>query len=182
MAEHDHVPTFGLLAEYSSAADLFCACEAVRDAGYRHWDAHSPFPIRGLKRAMGLSSSHVPWIAMVCGLGGAALAMLFQWWSSAIDYPLVVSGKPLFAWQAFVPITFEVGVLGAALGAFFGLLFCSRLPRWHHPLFNSRRFEGVTDDRFFVTIEASDPSFDEGATTRFLLDAGAVTVEVIRDV
>jgi hypothetical protein len=131
---------------------------------------------------MGLGASPVPWITLICGFAGAGLAMLFQWWSSAVDYALVVSGKPLFAWQAFVPITFEVGVLGAALGAFFGMLFLSRLPRWHHPLFNSSRFEGVTDNRFFIAIEASDPSFDEEATTRLLLDAGAISVEVVRDV
>jgi len=182
MAERSHhTRTFGLLAEYSTTANLVRACEAVRDAGYRHWDAHSPFRVSGLARAMGLRASHVPWVTLFCGFGGAGLAMLFQWWSSAVDYPLVVGGKPFFAWQAFVPITFEVGILGAALGAFFGMLFLSRLPRWHHPLFGSTRFEGVTDDRFFITIEATDPSFDQEATTRLLLDAGAEAVEVVRD-
>jgi hypothetical protein len=130
---------------------------------------------------MGLRASRVPWVVLLGGFAGAGLAMLLQWWSSAVDYPLVVGGKPLFSWQAFVPIAFEVGILGAALGAFFGMLFFSRLPRWHHPLFNSVRFDKVTDDRFFVTIEATDPSFDEEGARRLLVEAGAEVVEVIHD-
>lgn len=181
MAKRNHERTAGLLAEYTTVADLLRACEAVRSAGYRHWDAHSPFPIRGLEHVMGLRASRLPWVTLLCGLAGAALAMLFQWWTSAVDYPLVVSGKPLFAWQAFVPITFKLGVLFAALGTFFAMLFLSRLPRWHHPLFVSTRFARVTDDRFFITIEASDPSFDEEGATRLLDQAGAAAVEVVRD-
>ena len=182
MAESkQHEAASCILAEYSSTADLVRACEAVRDAGYRHWDAHSPFPVPGLARAMGLRPSRIPWVTLFCGFAGAGSAMLFQWWSSVVDYPLVVGSKPLFAWQAFVPITFEVGVLAAALGAFFAMLAFSRLPRWHHPLFVSKRFDRVTDDRFFVTIEATDPSFDQEAAERLLLDAGAQAVEVVRD-
>lgn len=171
--------TWGMLAEFDSPARLYHACEAVAGAGYERWDAHSPFPIHGLERAMGLARSRVPLLVLVLGLGGAAAGMALQWWVSVEAYPLVVSGKPLFSWPAFVPIMFECGVLGGALGAILGFLHFSRLPRHHHPLFASPRFARVSDDGFFVSIEASDPRFDRDATQRLLEQAGARHVELI---
>jgi hypothetical protein len=116
---------------------------------------------------------------LVLGLTGAAAGMLLQWWVSTTAYPLVVSGKPLFSWPAFVPILFECGVLGGALGAVAGFLLESRLPRHHHPLFASARFGTVTDDRFFISVEARSPGFDLEGTRRLLEDAGATAVEVL---
>jgi hypothetical protein len=171
--------TWGVLAEFDSPARLYQACEAVRDAGYTRWDAHSPFPIHGLERAMGLKRSPVPLAVLVLGLGGAAAGMALQWWVSTRAYPLVVSGKPFFSWPAFVPIMFECGVLGGALGAVFGFLGFSKLPRHHHPLFASRRFERVSDDGFFLSIEAADPRFELAATGRLLEQAGARAVEQV---
>lgn len=170
---------FGALAEFSSPGALLEACRRMREAGYRHWDAHSPFPIHGLERAMGLGRSPIPLFVLVLGLGGAAAGMLLQWWVSAVEYPLVVSGKPFFSWQAFVPITFECGVLGGALGALFGFLIMSRLPRHHHPLFESESFERMSDDAFFVSVEARDERFDRQATLRLLTELGASRVELV---
>lgn len=171
--------TWGVLAEFDSPGSLERACNGVREAGYQKWDAHTPFPIHGLERAMGLRRSWVPFFVLVLGLGGAAAGMGLQWWVSVHAYPLVISGKPLFSWPAFVPIMFECGVLGGALGAFFGFLGLSRLPRHHHPLFESIRFEGVSDDRFFVSIEAEDARFHREKTVSLLEELGAVHVEVI---
>ncbi len=170
---------FGLLAEFANPAALYHACERVRDAGYTRWDAHSPFPVHGLERAMGLRRSVLPWIILVMGLTGAALGFALQWWVHASAYPLVISGKPFFAWPAFIPITFELGVLFGALGAVFGMLGLNRLPMHYHPLFNSKIFERVTDDAFFISIESWDPRFD-AATTRTLLEGlGATRVELV---
>jgi hypothetical protein len=171
--------TWGVLAEFDSPAALLRAAERVRDAGFTSWDTHSPFPVHGLERAMGLKRSMVPLGVLVLGLGGAATGMGLQFWVSKYAYPLIVSGKPLFSWPAFVPIMFECGVLGGALGAVLGFLGLSRLPRHHHPLFNSRRFERVTDDRFFISIEAADPRFDAAETRRLLERAGALAVETV---
>ncbi|MCB9638082.1 MAG: DUF3341 domain-containing protein [Myxococcales bacterium] len=170
---------FGVLAEFDTAAELYHACEEIRDAGFRKWDAHSPFPVHGLEKAMGLPASKVPWIALGGGLTGASLGMMMQWWMSAVDYPVLVSGKPLFSWQAFVPVTFELGVLFGALGAIIGMLALNRLPMWHHPLFSSARFERVTDDKFFISIEAADPQFDPEKTTALLQKIGAKHTEMI---
>lgn len=172
---------WGVLAEFAGAPEIFQACETVRDAGYARWDAHTPFPVHGLDRAMGLRPSRLPWIVFIAGMLGAASGMLLQWWTSAVDYPLVIAGKPLFSWPAFVPVTFEVGVLFAAFAALLSMLHFNRLPRLHHPIFSSERFSRVSDDRFFISIEASDPNFDESQTTALLQQAGATHVETLRE-
>jgi hypothetical protein len=173
-------PHYGLLAEFATPAELYKACEKVRDAGFTRWDAHSPFPVHGLERAMGLRRSPLPWIVLGMGLTGAALAVLLQWWVHASAYPLVISGKPFFAWPAMVPITFEVAVLFGALGAVFGMLGLNRLPMHHHPLFESKLFEKVTDNAFFISIESWDPRFDPSTTRTLLESLGARSVELVK--
>ena len=172
-------PYYGILAEFATPADLYHACERVRDAGFTRWDAHTPFPVHGLERAMGLRRSPLPWIVLVMGLTGAALGFGLQWWVHASAYPLVISGKPYLAWPAYIPITFEVGVLFAALGAVLGMLGLNRLPMHYHPLFQSKVFERVTDDAFFISIESWDPRFDASATGKLLESLGARSVELL---
>jgi len=175
----ERAETWGLLAEFDTPARLVDACRAMREAGHRRWDAHTPFPVHGLDGAMGLKRSPVGWFVLVLGLGGAAAGMLMQWWVATTAYPLVISGKPMFSWPAFVPIMFECGVLGGAAGAVLGFLALARLPRHHHPLFASERFERMSDDRFFISVEADDPAYDPESTRRLLSDHGALNVERI---
>lgn len=170
---------YGVLAEFASPEQLMHACAKVRDAGFSAWDAHTPFPIHGLDKAMGLKRSMVSAFVLVMGLAGAAAGMLLQYWTSAIDYPLVISGKPFFSWPAFVPIMFECGVLGGATGALLGLLVMGRLPQHHHPLFESVGFARATDDAFFISIEAKDPKYQGQETMGFLQDLGAKNVELV---
>ena len=170
---------YGILAQFATPETLMHACAKVRDQGFSMWDAHTPFPIHGLDKAMGLKRSWVSAFVLVLGLSGAALGMLMQWWVSAKAYPLVISGKPFFSWPAFIPITFECGVLGGATGAILGLLIMGKLPRHHHALFNSERFKRVTDDAFFISIEAGDPEYDATETPRFLEEIGASHVEPV---
>jgi Alternative complex III, ActD subunit len=174
-------PYFGALAEFATPADLYRACTRVRDAGYTRWDAHSPFPVHGLDGAMGLRRSKLPWIILVMGLGGAATGFLLQTWVHSFAYPLTISGKPHFAWPAYVPITFELGVLGGAFGAVFGMLGLNKLPMHHHPLFEDERFARVTDDGFFISVESWDPRFDAEATVRLLKGLGAVRVDLVEN-
>jgi len=170
---------YGLLARFRGPEPLLTAARALRDAGFKNWDTHTPFPVHGMDDAMGLKPSRVPLFVLVLGLGGAAAGMLLQWWVSVRAYPLTISGKPFFSWPAFVPIMFEVGVLGGATGAVLGFLGLSKLPRHHHELFSSAAFEHVTDDGFFVSIEASDPQFDADVTPEMLRRLGAVDVETV---
>lgn len=171
---------FGVLAEFDSPGTLYHGCEKVRDAGYKRWDAYTPFPVHGLEKAMGIPNSKVPWIVLIGGLTGASCGFFMQWWMSAVDYPLVISGKPLLSWPAFVPVTFELGVLFAAFGAVFGMLALNRLPQPYHPLFQSENFDRVTDDKFFIAIESSDPQFDAESTAKFLESIGGTNIELIK--
>jgi mono/diheme cytochrome c family protein len=160
----------GLLAEYTTPQELIDAARRVRDAGYQRWDTFSPFPVHGIDPAMGIRRTRLPWIVLAAGLTGGSLALFFQWWTSTVDYPWIVSGKPFWSVPANIPITFEVTVLFAALTCFFSMLMLNKLPQPSHPLDRYRRFARSTDDRFFVLIQASDPKFDRRETAR-LLDA-----------
>lgn len=172
---------YGALAQFESAHGIFHACEKVRDASYKKWDAMTPYPVHGLEGAMGMTRSKLPRFVFVMGISGASGAMLLQWWISAVDYPLIIAAKPYFSWQAFIPITFEVMVLFSAVSTVLGMLFLNRLPRWHHPLLKSERFARASDDKFFICIEADDPQFDGEKTAEFLQSLGASHVELLED-
>jgi len=172
---------WGLLAEFSDAAELIAAARRVRQAGYTRWDSYAPFAVHGLDDAMGIDKTVLPKIVFTGGLLGCLSGLALQWWTNAVDYPFLVSGKPLFGLPAAVPVAFELTILLAAFGAFFGMLGLNRLPQLYHPLFTSERFRRVTNDRFFIAIEASDPKFDREATRRFLEELGSLAVEEVED-
>ena len=171
---------YGYLVEFDSVDALLEGAERVRDAGYTRWDAHSPFPVHGLDGAMGIRSTRLPLLVFAAGLGGTAAGILLQWWTNAVDYPFLISGKPLFSLPANIPVAFETTILFAAIAALLGMLAFNGLPQLYHPLFTSRAFRRVTDDRFFISVEACDPIFDRLAT-RELLGAlpGALQVEEV---
>ena len=175
----DNRQIYGLLARFETPQELVTASRQVRQAGYSLWDAHCPFPVHGLEGAMGLSRSYVPLFSFVLAMVGAAGGMLLQWWVSTQAYPLVISGKPMFSWPAFVPIMFECAILGGALGAVLGFFVQSRMPRPNHALFVSETFRRVTDDGFFISIEADDPEFDNEGTTELLRRSGASDIETV---
>jgi len=172
---------YGLLAEYRNPSALITAVRKIHETGYRHFDAHSPFPIHGMDRAMGLGQSKVGYLTLIGGITGLGLATWLQWWTSAIDYPINISGKPFFALEPAIPIMFELTVLLAALLTVGGMLAMNGLPRPYNPLFYSREFPRVTDDAFFVHIAASDSNFDLAETEALLKEIGATSVEVIHD-
>ena len=181
MAENGNTKLYGVLAEFDGPASIFSACENVRDAGYSKWDSYTPFPVHNLDKAMGLPASKLPWVVFFMGMLGATGGMTLQWWINVVEYPIVYAAKPFFSWQAFVPVTFELGVLFAALTSLLGMMHFNRLPQFYHPLFNSKRFERVTDDKFFIAIEAADSKFDPEETAAFLKDLGATHIEMVED-
>ncbi|MCA9523390.1 MAG: DUF3341 domain-containing protein [Myxococcales bacterium] len=170
---------YGALAEFETPHAIFEACKKVRDAGFKYWDSHTPFPVHGLDGAMGMKRSKLPFIVLVMALTGAIGGFGLQTWTSVVDYPWVVSGKPYFSWPAFIPVTFELGVLFGALGAVFGMLGLNKLPQLYHSLFRSKRFERFSDDKFFISIEERDPKFDKAKTVAFLEEIGSTNVELI---
>ena len=159
---------YGLMAEYDSPDTLLEACKAVRDAGYKKTDSFSPFPIHGMEEALGLPESNVGKIAILFSFAGAGIALLLQWWTAVKSYPLIVGGKPLFAFEPSIPITFELTVLLSCFSSVFIMLALNGLPRFNHPVFGAKGFERVGDDRFMLPIEKSDPKFDETATRQLL--------------
>jgi hypothetical protein len=170
-----------MLAEFESASDCMHGAEKLRDAGYALFDAHTPFPIHGMDRAMGLADSKLGWIVLGFGLSGTFLAWLMMFWMNGVDYALVVGGKPPGTLPSMIPIMFEVTVLFSALTAVFGMLGLNKLPRHHHPIFYSERFKSFSDDKFFLSVEAGDPKFDENRTRSLFESARASAVEVILD-
>ncbi|PLX32147.1 MAG: DUF3341 domain-containing protein [Ignavibacteria bacterium] len=172
--------TWAILAQFDTPADLMHAASSTRDAGYRKFDCHSPFPIHGMDDAMGLKRSSVGFIVGVMAVIGATIGFVLQTWVATSAYPLVISGKPLFSWQAFIIITFALFVLFGAFGAVFGMFRLIRLPRWHHPLFYSEQFKVVTDDGFVLVIESDDAKFDENGTKEFLAAIGGKNIELVR--
>jgi hypothetical protein len=171
----------GLLVEFDNTLDLMAAAEKVRDAGYRDWDVHSPIPIHGMDDAMGIRPTILPWLVLGAGMTGLSVALLMQWWMNAVNYPIPISGKPLFSLPANIPVTFELMVLFSAVTAVVSLIALNGFPRLHHPLFTSARFRRVTTDRFFIYIEAADPKFSTQKTREFLSSLGGLAVEVIED-
>jgi hypothetical protein len=172
---------FGLLVEFDDAHVLVDACTKVRDAGFQKWDAHTPFPIHGMDAAMGIRGTKLPFLILGGGLTGMTLGTVMIYWMNAVDYPFIISGKPLFGWPAAVPVIFELTVLLSAFTTFFGMWGLNGLPRWHHPLFSNKRFARATADRFFIVIEKDDPTFDRTRTREFLSTLGGTAVEEIHD-
>ncbi len=161
-------PIFGLLAEFEHTEDLLEAARKVYDAGYRRIDAYTPFPVEGLADALHTGPSRLPFIVLMGGLAGCVGGYLLQYYASAVAYPLNVGGRPLHSWPAFIPVTFELTVLIAALSAVLGMLALNGLPRPYHPVFHVDEFIHASRDRFYLIIEASDPKFDRQETARFL--------------
>ena len=172
---------YGLLAEFADPGALLHAAKEVRSAGYQHFDTHSPFPIHGMDRAMGLGNSKVGFVTLGGGLTGLLVGIWLQWWTGSVDYPINVSGKPFFAFEPSIPVIFELTILLSAFGAVAGMLALNGLPRPYSPLFYSDRFARATDDGFFLHIASSDKQFDLSGTEALLRRAGAHHVEVIED-
>jgi ActD protein len=158
---------YGLVAEFKTAEQLFRAAEETYAKGYRRMDGFAPFPIEGLPEALG-KRTRIPLLVLLGGIGGGAGAYYMQWYANAISYPINIGGRPIHSWPAFIPITFELTVLAAALIAFLSVFIFSGLPRPYHPMFNLPQFERASQDRFFLCIEAQDPSFDAITTRDFL--------------
>ncbi len=164
---------YGVLAEFTTPDELLAATRRAYEAGYRRMDAYTPFPIEGLAAALGFQRTRLPLIVLLGGIVGGLGGYLMQYWIAAIDYPLNIGGRPFNSWPAFIPVTFELTILVAALAAVLGLLVLNGLPMPYHPLFNVPRFELATRNGFFLCIEARDPQFDRDATRRFLASVKA---------
>jgi ActD protein len=163
---------YGLMAEFADPGSVVAAARRVREAGYRRVDAFSPYPIEELSEALEFHKSKLPLLVLIGGGLGLVGGYGLQYWTSVIDYPLNIGGRPFHSWVAFIPPTFETTILGAALTAVLGMLALNGLPQPYHPVFNVPRFALASKDRFFICIEAEDPKFDHEETWAFLVSLG----------
>jgi hypothetical protein len=170
---------YGVLGEFASAEDLLDAANAVREAGYTRTDAYAPFPVHGLADALGARPTRLALVVLVGGVIGGVGGYLMQYWISAVDYPMNIGGRPPHSWPAFIPVTFELTILGAALSAVLGMLALNGLPRPYHPLFGVPEFNLASQNRFFLCIEADDKKFDPASAAEFLQKIGSTHVQVV---
>jgi hypothetical protein len=180
-----------MMAEFTTPAQIMEAAVRVREAGYKWFDCCTPFAVHGLDKAMGVRPTILPVLVFFGGATGTILGFVLQWFTNAASftdvplgvfvssYALLVSGKPMISLPAYIPVMFELTVLLSALGAAGWLLLLNGLPRFHHPCFTSERFLRVTDDRFFLVIEARDPLFHRTKTETLLRSLNPASIEVV---
>ena len=162
----------GITAEFTTVDSLLAACRKVRDAGYTKTDAFAPFPVHGIDKALGIKPTVLPWIALGGGLTGTTIALIMQIWMNGIDYPYIISGKPFISLPAFMPVAFELTILLASFGAFFGMWALNGLPKFSNPMFTNPRFDRATDDTFFLYVDAKDEKYDKAGVEKLFAECG----------
>jgi mono/diheme cytochrome c family protein len=171
---------YGVAALFNNPDKIISAAKKVKEAGFTKWDVHSPYPLHGMEKAMGLKPSLLGIVTLICGLSGTAIALFFMWWTMSVDYPMVIGGKPFFALPAFIPVTFEVTVILATVStvvAMFALFF--QLPRNEFPLHDTDYMKKVSCDHFGILIEAEDPKFNETTTPELFKTLDALQTEFV---
>jgi len=169
---------FGVLAEFDRPDALIAAVKAARRSGFRALDAYSPYPLEEMPRALGFQENTIPWLTLTGGLLGGATAYGLQLWTN-YAYPIEIGGRPIFAWQPFMLITFELTVLLAVLFTILGMLLLNRLPRLHHPIFDVRDFHLASSDKFFLVVFSNDAKFDREQTGHFLQSLMPLRIDIV---
>ncbi|MCX6967210.1 MAG: DUF3341 domain-containing protein [Verrucomicrobia bacterium] len=167
---------YGLMAEFTTPEALIAAAQSATAQGYTRMDAYTPFPVEGLSRALGKKRNWLPLVFLLGGILGGSGGYFMEWYSMAVDYPLNIGGRPFHSWPSFIPVTFELTVLIAALSGVLGLFVSIKLPRPHHPIFNAPDFQRATDNRFFLCLEQDDPKFSLETARRFLHELKPVRI------
>jgi len=174
---HSHGPKpYSVVAEFESPEELIEALNQARAAGYTKLDAYTPFPVHGLSDAIGFQEEKVPWVVAIAGLVGALSGLALQTYVSMIDYPMNVGGKPLFSLPAFFPVTFECTILFASFGAVLSMFGLNGLPKPYDPIFDAPNFERASQDRFFLSVEATDPQYNADEIAKLLKTTTALNV------
>jgi Protein of unknown function (DUF3341) len=172
---------YGLVAEFETPEQILNASHKAREAGYTALDAFSPMPVEGLAEAVGFQRTRLPLLVLIAGIFGMLFGFFLQFYANVVSFPLNIDGKPHNSWPSFIPITFELTILSAAIVCTFGMLFLNGLPRHYHPIFNIPRFALASTDRFFLCIQSRDPQFDLQKTRDFLNTLAPVYLYEVED-
>ena len=185
---------YGLIGEFDNVDDLLGAANAVREAGYKKIDAHTPFPVHGIDDALGIKPTILPWLVLGMGLTGMATGLILTTYTMGVwsepgivpinfePYDYLISGKPFNSLAGYIPVIFELTIMFSAYTAVFAMFLLNKLPLLSNPLLRSKRFRRATDDRMFIAIEAKDPQFDATQSAAFMKQQpGCLAVEVIED-
>lgn len=159
---------YGCVAEFKEPTQVVEAAQAARRAGYRRFEVYSPYHLKQLGDTVP-AIDPIPFLVFCAGAVGAISAWVMMWYITCIDFPINIGGRPLYSWPSYIPITFELTVLFAAVTAFVSTLTLCGFPLPHHPLFSVPRFAHATNDRFFLCIESRDRKFNRDTTRNFLL-------------
>jgi hypothetical protein len=165
-------PLYGLMAEFETAGELVAAARRTREAGFRKFDAFTPFPIHELDDAMDLHDNRVSLFTLIGGLIGCVGGFGLASWVEGVALPLNIGGRPLISAPMYIPITFECTVLIGGLTAAISMILLNGLPSPYHPVFNVERFANASRSKFFLCIESDDPKFDRDLTAGFLESLG----------
>ena len=177
--DENEVGSGGLIASFSEVKPLLEAVKALRSKGYKRIDVHSPHPIHGLDDALSLKGSPLPWGAIAgasVGLGGG---LWMAWWMNAVDYPFIISGKPMFSVLPSLPVAFELAILLAAFAVFGGAIVFGGLPRLSNQKFRIPAFARATNDRYVLAIDSKDERFDAAVTESLLIDLNGDSIAQI---
>ena len=170
---------YGIMAEFDSASDLVAAARKTHESGYQKIDAYSPFPVEELSEAIGFHTNRVALVTLIGAITGGISGYLMQYWMNAVNYPVIVGGKPPHSWPAFIPITFEMTILFGGISAVLGMLALNGLPMPYHPVFNVPRFAMATKDRFFLIVFSTDPKYSPAGTRQFLESLGPRSISEV---
>lgn len=177
-AEPEQGDLWGMMGLFETPADLYHACEGLRDAGYKDIDALTPFPVHGLEKALAIKPTPLPWYSLTGAATGLSSGVALTYYV-AIDYPINISGKPSFSWHIYVPVYFELTILLTALFTFVAIWGLSRLPTFFHAAMRHKSFPRSSDDGFFITVEATDPKYHAEKTKKLLEKLGATEIEEV---
>lgn len=169
----------GLIAKFGSTAELVAAIERLQETGYRKLDTFTPFPIPAVSEALCPRTAAIGWIAALAALAGGAFTWATVYWTSVIDYPLDIGGRPLDSWPAFLPVIIVAAALWSGIATLIGMLWLCGLPRWHDPLFDVRQFGRATYDKFFLFVARADPAFSEEEARRLLDSFGCEQIDTV---
>ncbi len=166
-------PLYSIVATFKSPDAIVEAAKKVSAAGYTKFDVHTPYPVHGMDKAMRLPETKLGFVTLAAGILGSIGMISFASWVAAVDYPQVIGGKPYWSWPAFVPVTYEIGVLLAVLLTVSAMIvFFFKFPNISHPLHDTPYMKKVSSDTFGISVQAEDPNFDEQKVRELLQSAG----------